>query len=153
MKKVIILIIVLFLTIVSTPTFAEGDDDTSVKELMDSVRSFTFERMNSLFDLYERSPDVFDDEYAEMTYKYFRLYLLLNEIVSIEDNNELKQNVFSGGKGVRKTLIFDELSIVPDKMFEEMYDKEWFAYRNQEKTLTEFMDMLLKLKKIQTDEE
>ena len=146
MKK--ILSVFLIVIVIFTASFAIAEDETTVTELMQSMLNFTKERLDSLIEFYQGNPGSFDDEYAEMTYRYFVLYRTMNEIVSIETNYELKQNEFSLGKGIREKEIFNETSINTDEMLEQIYYSYWFSFRKKEVTIEQLMELIINQAKV-----
>lgn len=117
--------------------------ETSVSELMTTFQNFSKKRLDSIIAFYQQSPDDFDEEYVEMAYKYFRLYKSLVQMIAIEDNYELKQGVLSQGKGVRGSMIFDGMASKADKLLNDLYEEQWYKYRNGEVTKEKLMDIVI----------
>lgn len=137
MKKLIALLTVVAVMMTSVVSFADSSRSDAVK----TVEEYCVNVLNGLCDYYDKRGDAIDDDYIELTYKYFQFWMTASCVYRKELQFNIKSLIGSKTFGADVTSENGWTTIM-----QEMQN-EWLDYVNGKKDKKTYAKMLFSVVK------
>lgn len=137
MKRAVTILVAAVLVVSIFGSVAAGE--MSALERVEAISEYAGMEVDILLGLYDKYPDRFDAEFAEMLYEYFCLYRTAKRLERVEANMELRA---ANGTGVRGFLILSAAYAEVEMAGLNDVHRMWLAYRRGEDTLEKFIELV-----------
>lgn len=142
MKRVVAVLLVMVMAVGIASWAIAEDRQQKARDNMDEAYAV----LQLLTTLYQLSPEKFDAEYCEITYRYFRLYAELMQVWGVEANWKVK-TASESNIGTRTEMILNATEADSEYNLDLMILELWRKYRKQEFSTQQFMDIMVELVK------
>jgi len=142
MKRCIPLVLVILAILSSLTAGAESERSNTILMIKEGIGNAT----SAWCDLYDENSDVLDEDYAEVMYYYYKLYLAASNLYS----KELEMNVKETMMTVGSNKVFGVSTAAKGWIdVESIIDAKWKSYVDGEIQLEEFYPWLVSVIKSQ----
>ena len=144
MKRFITSILMMIILSVLLSGISYAADENTRADAIDSMQKYTSTILESIYSVYQKyGASMMDEDYVELTYRYYCLYSDLNALHLKELHFNIKNNPL-GATTVFGTDLENERS---NQLINDFIKDEWFKYLEGETSKDEFLDFLMSMVK------